>query len=32
MLFGYKHRYVPRIYAALDAMVRRRIAATPVSP
>ncbi|HEX3548801.1 MAG TPA: hypothetical protein VHT53_00390 [Candidatus Elarobacter sp.] len=25
-LFGYKHVYVPRIYAALDAMVRRRIA------
>jgi tetratricopeptide (TPR) repeat protein len=26
-LFGYKHVYVPRIYAALDAMVRRRITA-----
>ncbi len=25
-LFGYKHVYVPRIYEALDAMVRRRIA------
>ena len=25
--FGYKHRYVPRITAALDAMVRRRISA-----
>jgi tetratricopeptide (TPR) repeat protein len=24
-LFGYKHEYVPRIYAALDAMVRRRL-------
>jgi tetratricopeptide (TPR) repeat protein len=24
-LFPYKHDYVPRIYAALDAMVRRRI-------
>jgi hypothetical protein len=26
-VFPYKHRYVPRILAALDAMVRRRIAA-----
>lgn len=26
VLFGYKHRYVPRILDALDAMVRRRIA------
>jgi hypothetical protein len=26
-LYGYKHRYVPRILTALDAMVRRRIAA-----
>jgi hypothetical protein len=26
-LFGYKHRYVPRILDALDALVRRRIAA-----
>jgi hypothetical protein len=26
-LFGYKHRYVPRVLAALDALVRRRIAA-----
>jgi hypothetical protein len=24
-LYGYKHRYVPRILTALDAMVRRRI-------
>jgi hypothetical protein len=24
--YGYKHRYVPRLFAALDAMVRRRIA------
>ncbi|HEX3466617.1 MAG TPA: hypothetical protein VHT05_00795 [Candidatus Elarobacter sp.] len=24
--YAYKHRYVPRIYAALDALVRRRIA------
>jgi len=28
-LYGYKHRYVPRILEALDAMVRRRIAAQP---
>ena len=28
-LYGYKHRYVPRILAALDALVRRRIAAQP---
>ena len=26
-LYGYKHQYVPRILHALDAMVRRRIAA-----
>ncbi len=26
-LYGYKHHYVPRILTALDAMVRRRIAA-----
>jgi hypothetical protein len=26
-LYGYKHRYVPRILTALDTMVRRRIAA-----
>ncbi|MEA2687768.1 MAG: hypothetical protein QOD51_375, partial [Candidatus Eremiobacteraeota bacterium] len=26
-LFGYKHVYVPRILTALDAMVRRKIAA-----
>jgi hypothetical protein len=25
VLFDYKHRYVPRITAALDAMVRRKI-------
>jgi hypothetical protein len=28
-LYAYKHRYVPRILEALDAMVRRRIAAQP---
>jgi hypothetical protein len=27
VMFAYKHRYVPRITAALDAMVRRRIRA-----
>jgi hypothetical protein len=26
VLFGYKHQYVPRIKAAIDAMVRRRLA------
>ncbi|HZX67954.1 MAG TPA: hypothetical protein VFE70_03665, partial [Candidatus Elarobacter sp.] len=26
VMYAYKHRYVPRIYAALDALVRRRIA------
>jgi glutathione synthase/RimK-type ligase-like ATP-grasp enzyme len=26
VMYPYKHRYVPRIYAALDALVRRRIA------
>jgi hypothetical protein len=26
VIYAYKHRYVPRIYAALDALVRRRIA------
>jgi hypothetical protein len=25
-LFGYKHEYVPRLFTAIDAMVRRRIA------
>jgi glutathione synthase/RimK-type ligase-like ATP-grasp enzyme len=25
VMYAYKHRYVPRIYAALDALVRRRI-------
>lgn len=28
-MYPYKHRYVPRIYAALDALVRRRIAEHP---
>ena len=28
-LYGYKHRYVPHILEALDAMVRRRLAAQP---
>lgn len=27
VLYGYKHRYVPRILTALDALVRRRISA-----
>ena len=26
VMYAYKHQYVPRIYAALDALVRRRIA------
>ena len=27
VMYPYKHRYVPRIYAELDALVRRRIGA-----
>ncbi|HTD37495.1 MAG TPA: hypothetical protein VK669_08265 [Candidatus Limnocylindrales bacterium] len=29
VLYGYKHRYVPRILTALDWMVRRRISGAP---